>query len=76
MVGQYEELSCPFCDKGIIGALLIAGTKSFHKDKSSTFGSKTRVTKTSDYWLIKSGCSPCGKSSDEVEKELRRQHLI
>jgi hypothetical protein len=76
MVGQYEELSCPFCKKGRISRLHIPSTKSFMNERSATFGSKTKVSKTTDIWLIKTGCNLCGKSSDEVEKELKRQNLI
>lgn len=76
MVGQYEELSCPFCHKGRIPALYIPSVTSFKKERSKTFGSKTKRAKSPDIWLIKSGCHICGKSQDEVEKELKKKDLI
>ncbi len=36
MVGQYEELACPFCDKGRISALYIADQWSFKAKHTKT----------------------------------------
>ena len=76
MVGQYEELSCPFCDKGRIPCLYIPGITSVKRERSATFGSKTKKMKSSDIWLIKSGCTSCGESQAEIEKELKVKELI
>lgn len=75
MVGQYEELSCPFCDKGRIPCLYIGGSYSYKKTMAA-HTSKSVPVKSSDVWIIKSGCSVCGKSVEEVEKELRRKDII
>lgn len=76
MAGQYETLSCPFCDKGKITCLYFPSVISVKREKSATFGSKTSRSKSSDTWLVQSGCSFCGKSQEEVEKELKKRDII
>lgn len=76
MRGQYEELSCPFCDKGRIQAWYIPSTVTIKRTRTATFGSQKHFIRTKDIWMIKSDCNVCGKSQEEVEKELRRQNII
>ncbi len=76
MVGEYTELSCPFCDKGRISALYIAGAWSVKSSGRSSLGSGKSVTKSKDMWLVKTGCSVCGKSREEIEREMKIRHMI
>jgi len=76
MRGQPEELSCPFCNKGKIACIYFPGAWSVKRSVTATFGGKNRKIKSSDIWLIKSGCNSCGKSQEEVEKELKAKNLI
>lgn len=76
MRGNYEELPCPFCDKGRITCWFIKGAWGEKRKTTSTFGKAKFVSKSSDVWIIKSGCSVCGKSQEEVEKELKKQGMI
>jgi hypothetical protein len=46
-----------------------------HSGRGS-LGSGRRVTKSSEEWMIQSGCSVCGKSQEDVEKELKRKGTI
>jgi len=75
MAGQYEVLPCPFCEKGQITCLYFPSVISV---KRTTVGSNRSNTprKSSEAWIIQSGCSVCGKSADEVEKELKRKEII
>jgi len=75
MRGQYEELSCPFCDKGKITCLFIRGGYSFKKAMAA-HTSKNIPVKSSDTWLIQTGCSFCGKSKEQVEKKLKETEII
>jgi len=76
MPGQYEELACPFCDKGKISCLYFPSVKSQKTRSTSALGKVTHFTKSQDIWLIQSGCSVCGKSKEEVEKKLRKNNII
>ncbi len=76
MVGQYEELSCPFCDKGRISTLYIAGAWSVKRSGARSLPGKTIKQKSSDQWLIQSGCSVCGKNLEEVEKKLKNDGIV
>jgi hypothetical protein len=76
MRGQYEELSCPFCDKGKIQCWYIPSVTTVRTRPSATFGKMKEKSKSPDIWLIQSGCSFCGKSQEEVEKELRKKEII
>lgn len=76
MRGSYEELSCPFCDKGMIQAWYIPSFISEKRSVTATFGSTRRRKRTDEMWMIKSGCNVCGKNQEEVEKDLKRQGII
>ena len=76
MRGEYEEMPCPFCDKGRIACWHIPSVWGEKVKRTATFGSTKRITKSAEVWLIQSGCSFCGKSKEEVEKELRRKEMI
>jgi hypothetical protein len=76
MRGSYEELSCPFCDKGKIQCWFIPGAWSHKIKRTKTLPGGGSVSRSSDVWLIKSGCSVCGKSQEEVEEELRKRGII
>ncbi|MEM5882974.1 MAG: hypothetical protein QXQ77_01895 [Candidatus Aenigmatarchaeota archaeon] len=75
MRGEYTELTCPFCDKGRIQAWYIPGAVSVKRGSCRGLPKFTRH-KSPDVWIIKSGCDVCGKSQEEVEKELRRKGII
>ena len=76
MAGQYEVLSCPFCDKGQITCLYFPSVMTEKRSVTATFGGKSKKKLTSEIWLIQSGCSNCGKNQEEVEKELKRKDII
>lgn len=76
MRGEPVELACPFCDKGLIKCWYIPSSKSQKTGSTSTFGKVKHFVKSSDTWLIQSGCSVCGKSQEEVEKELKKKDII
>lgn len=73
---ECEELTCPFCDKGKIICGHIPSVWGEKSSGRSSLGSGKKVTKSSEEWLIKSGCSVCGKSQEEVEKELKDKNII
>lgn len=76
MAGQYETLSCPFCDKGRIQCLYFPGAIGQRTRASATFGKIKERRKSSETWLIQSGCTVCGKSQEEVERELKNKEII
>lgn len=76
MPGQYEVLPCPFCEKGQIQCLYFPGATKVRSRSSATFGKIKERVKSSDAWIIQSGCNVCGKNQEEVEKELRRKEVI
>ena len=73
---KYEELSCPFCDKGRIQVGYVAGAWSVRQRKTASLPGTQAAKKSSDVWLIQSGCPNCGKPQEEVEKELKRKNII
>jgi hypothetical protein len=76
MRGNYEELSCPFCDTGRIRCWHIPSSWSEKRQTSETFGRKRLLRKNPDIWLIQSGCNICGKSQEEVKEELKKKNVI
>jgi formate dehydrogenase assembly factor FdhD len=76
MRGEYEELLCPFCEKGKIIALHFPSVWTEKRSLTATFGSRKNKRKTRETWVTQSGCSVCGKTKEEVEKELRRKMII
>jgi len=76
MKGEYVELNCPFCEKGRMVCLYFPSVWSEKRSLTATFGSRRTRRKTSETWIIQSGCNICGKSREEVEKELKRLGII
>lgn len=76
MAGQYEELNCPFCDKGRIPCLYFPSAWSVKRKSTKTLPGKGSISKSAEVWIIQSGCNACGKSQEEVEKELRKEGII
>ena len=73
---QTEFLPCPFCDKGQIECGYIKGAWGEKHSGRGSLGKGKSVYKSSDTWLVKSGCSVCGKSQEEVEKKLKENGII
>lgn len=76
MRGEYQELLCPFCNNGKIRCWYIPSVTSFKRERSATFGSKVKRSRTSDILLVQSGCNVCRKSQEEVEKEFKNKGVI
>lgn len=76
MRGEYIKLSCPFCDEGKIEAWHIPGTQQERRTGRSSLGKGKAVTKSSDVWIIKSGCNQCSKNQEEVEKKVKNDGII
>ena len=75
MRGEPVELACPFCDKGKIQCWYIPGAVSVKQNRSRVLKGSQKV-KSSDVWLVQSDCSVCGKSKEDVEKELVKRKII
>ena len=73
---QTEFLACPFCDKGQIECGYIPSSWSVKSGRTASLPGSKRISKNAEVWIIKSGCSVCGKSQEEVEKKLRKQGFI
>jgi hypothetical protein len=76
MRGEYTELAYPFCDKRKIETWRIPSVWIEKRTGKSSLGKGKSVKKTSEIWIIKSGCNICGKSAEEVKKELKRKQII
>ncbi|MHA1677556.1 MAG: hypothetical protein ACTSW3_02115 [Promethearchaeota archaeon] len=76
MPGQYEVLLCPFCEKGEIQCLYFPSVWSVKRKSTKTLPGSGTISKSKEEWIIQSGCPVCGKSAEEVEKELKRKNII
>lgn len=72
MPKQYEVLSCPFCHKGQIQCVFFPGAWSEKRSGRNSLGRGVSVSKSTETWIVQSGCNICGKSQQEVEKQLRK----
>jgi hypothetical protein len=76
MRGSYEELPCPLCEKGKIACWHIPATWSFKRKSTKTLPGLGTPIKSKDIYIIQSGCNLCGKSKEEVERELKKKNII
>lgn len=76
MFKQYEVLSCPFCNNGEINCLFVPSSLTYKRKGRNSLGGGKSITRSSEVWIVQSGCSRCGKSQEEVEKEFRRTGFI
>lgn len=74
MRGQYEELICPFCDKGKIACWYIPATFSVKQQRSRVLRGNQKQ-KNAEVWLIRSGCNVCNRTQEEVEKRLKNNGI-
>jgi hypothetical protein len=73
MSKQYEVLSCPFCKKGEISCIYFPSAWSEKRTGRNSLGKGVSVSKSTDAWIVQSGCNNCGKGQEEVEKQLRKE---
>jgi hypothetical protein len=72
---ECEEIPCPFCN-GEIPVGLVRGCWTEKRHVTATFGARHDKRKTKDVFIIHTGCKNCGKSKEEIEKELKRKNMI
>jgi len=74
---EYIEISCPFCDNGMVGTNHI---KQLRRQKGSTWGGykKANVLDRQEEYIILTGCPKCLKTKEEVQKrmneDMREKH--
>ena len=73
---QYEQLACPFCQKGVINCIFIPGAVSVKRAVTASLPGKGTFHKSRGVWIVQSACDRCGKSQEEVERELRKNGMI
>jgi hypothetical protein len=76
MLKQYEILHCPFCIERTINCTYFPSATKIKISSTSTFGKAQQKRKSSETWIVQSGCNKCGKSMEEVEKKLRDDGII
>lgn len=71
MRGDYEEIICPFCEKGRVGFIHIPSVVSIRRSKTASLPGNKTYHKSKDIWIAKSNCSHCFMSGEAVERRLR-----
>lgn len=73
---EYEMWDCPFCGANTISILHFPKSVMVKRARTaSLLGSKGYYT-TPDTFIIRSGCTKCGKTADEVERSLKAEGLL
>ena len=73
---QYEALAYPFCEIEEIRCLYFSSAVSFKRNVTASLPGLGSLQKSKEVWLTPSGCTKCGKSKEEVERELRKKRVI
>jgi len=68
MLKETQIWDCPFCGKSTIQVMYFP--KSARPEKTSWGGSRAWMKVSKETIIVQSGCSSCGKTQEEVEKEL------
>jgi len=68
---EQEEIPCPFCGIGKIPCDHVPSMVNVKVNLSATVGKIKKKSKSSDIWNIKSSCSNCGKTADEIKKAMK-----
>jgi hypothetical protein len=76
MAKQYEMLNCPFCNENTISCIYFPPVTQIKTSSTATFGKTKQRTRSSETWIIQSGCSKCSKTQEDVEKKLRDDDII
>lgn len=70
MLKEKQIWDCPFCGKNTIQVVFFP--RSIRPYKTSWGGSKPGWKISKEQVIVQSGCSACGKSLEEVEKDILR----
>lgn len=73
---QYEMMMCPFCQKDTISCMWFPSAVSVKRNVSASLPGLGSLNKSRETWIVKSGCSGCGKSQEDVEKEMKKKDII
>jgi len=73
---QYEQLACPFCQKGVIICIYIPSAVSVKRNVTASLPGIGSISRSKEIWIIQSGCDNCGKTREGVERELRKNAVI
>lgn len=73
---QYGILARPFCKKGHISCMWFPSAVSIKRNITASLPSKGSVSKSRDTWIVKSGCSECGRSQEEIEKQFQKEGFV
>lgn len=66
---EVQIWDCPFCGKNTIQVLYFPSTA--RPEKTSWGGSRPWMNITKEKIIVQSGCSACGKTREEIEKEFK-----
>ena len=70
---QYGIIPCPFCDKGQIDYKYYPSEISVKRGATSSLGRVSSFSKSRETKIIQSDCPVCGKTAEEISKELENQ---
>jgi hypothetical protein len=73
---QYEILPCPFCEKGKIQCMWYPSATTIKRNATASLPGGGSISKTKTTWVVKTGCSECGKNMEEVERKLSEEGII
>jgi len=68
---------CPFCEKGTIEVLIRPSSYRFHRVITGKGGRGTiKRSVKEEIVILSERCNVCGKTREEIEKLLRKKHVI
>ena len=73
---QYEVRDCSFCGESTISVIHFPKSVSVKRSRTASLPGSKGFHVNRDVYLVQSGCSKCGKSSEEVEKKLKGNRML
>lgn len=73
---EYEQMRCPFCDKGMISYMYKPRLTVRRAVRSAAAKGMSWKKSQSVYIFQTEKCPECGKPIEEIEKKLREDGII
>jgi predicted RNA-binding Zn-ribbon protein involved in translation (DUF1610 family) len=76
MMKEYEVWDCPFCGAETISILHFPKSVSVKQSRTASLPGSTNTRVSPDLYVIRGGCSKCGKAAEDVERKFKSEGML
>ncbi len=73
---EYDVWDCPFCGARSISVVRYPSSISVKRSKTASLPGSKGFHRSPDVYVVKGGCSKCGKTMEEVEAKFTQEGML